>query len=196
MPDEPFDPIQIAMSQALDRRFARFDFATDNSPSDPDKSIPLRGSVEFGVRRQKGARRTYKIGIKCAFLEIEVENGRFEHNMKMQEQVQAGKLQESGETSRQQERKVGTNVRLEAETNALAVKASAVAKATGALEDARRSDETSKWQYDRYRVQWVAGGVRFGDFDGDPYNRCALLVGVFLENGNWGSIVPNRGATA
>jgi hypothetical protein len=50
--DDEIDPINIRMSQALDRRFARFDFASDNSPQSEGGSVAINGSVAFGIRHQ------------------------------------------------------------------------------------------------------------------------------------------------
>lgn len=195
MADDDFDPIQIKWSEPLDRCFAKFDFGSDNSPRDPDGSIPIRGSVAFGVRRQKGRRdRAYTIGIKFAFLEIREAECQFKQNMELQQQVQEGILKERATSTDAGGHDFCANAEASGSRSASTAKSAAGLKASGGYRKAKKTNSRREQQYEFYRVRWVASGCEFGDSrHGNPYNEAGILRGVFLD-GNWGELVPNRGA--
>jgi hypothetical protein len=196
MPDEDFDPIKIKMSEALDRRFAKFDFAYDNSPRSQDGSVAVSCYVAFGERRQKGQKdRVYTIGIKFAFLDIMEVECLFQPNMELQEQLQKGMLKEltTSTSRRDHDVSLGGTASANADLHLRTPKSAVGIKAGGAYKSANNIDERREIQHERYRVRWVAGGCEFGERrQSVPYDPARVLRGYFL-NGNWGRLVPSRG---
>lgn len=191
--DDEIDPINIRMSQALDRRFARFDFASDNSPQSEGGSVAINGSVAFGIRHQTSpSGRMYTISIRGAFLEIIEHKCRFERNMDLQEKVQKGALIEKSKSTEHDDREVGLNVNSNANQKVIARDWGVKGSLTGKYKRKLSDENKTELQYELFRVRWEAGGCRFGDSHrGDPYSPDGTLKGVFL-NGTWGHLIPNR----
>jgi hypothetical protein len=193
---EEFDPITIKITTTFDRRFAQFYFASDNSPQEPDGSIPIRGQVSFGVRRQPGRNgRAYRIGVRSAFLEIKLVQCRFEPNLAREKKIQDGAYKErsSSERERGHEMNAGADASGSAALNA--PKAGAGAKASAALRKKGKQSDKGERQFERYRLRWEAGGWRFGDMThGDLYDPEGILRGPFLQDGDWGRLIPDRDA--
>ncbi len=194
MADDDFDPIRIQWSEPLDRCFAKFDFWSDNSPRDPDGSIPIRGSVAFGVRRQKGKRdRAYAIGIKFAFLEIMEAECQFKQNMELQQQVQEGILKERATATDEGSLDFRGAAEVSAKAGARTANCATGLKTGGGYQKVKKTNSKREQQYELYRVRWVASGCEFGDRkQGNPYDDEGILRGIFL-NGHWGDLVPKRG---
>lgn len=191
MNDEDFDPIDITMSRALDRRFARFDVVSDNSPKNPDDGVDINGSVSFGVRRQAGGSgRLYEIGVKCAFLEIVEANCSFKPDSAVQEILQKGKVSARSSSSRSKDHDVSAEAGANADLTDPA--GAGRAKGVGRYRRSKKSEERQERQYEVRRVYWTSGGCQFGERGkGDPFHSDGVLDGVFL-NGKWGRLTPGR----
>lgn len=197
MAEQEFDPIKIKITTTLDRRFAQFYFASDNSPQEPDGSIPIRGQVSFGVRRQPAQQgRAYIIGVRSAFLEIQLSGCRFEENPKHEEKVQDGSFKEHALSERETGHDINAGAEASIKAELSSLKGGVGAKADAKMRHKGTRSEKGERQFECYRLRWEAGGWRFGDMTrGDFYEPDGILRGAFLRDGDWGRLIPDRDTT-